>query len=176
MRPQRPIDQKATRFLDKLLRQAKTKAEFQRVQCLWLRASLGLHHREVAQAVGWNPSHVKRVWSEYFKQGAAALLRPGRGGRRRQNLTLTEEQALLDGFFSAATAGGVLVVDAVKAAYEQRLGRTVPKSTVYRMLARHGWRKIVPRGRHPRNDPAQAEAFKKNCAPSSPRKSRGRAG
>ena len=176
MRPQRPIGQKASQSLAQLLRQAQGKADFQRVQCLWLRASLGLHHREVAQAVGWSASHVKRVWSEYFKQGEAALLRPGRGGRRRQNLTLAEEQALLGDFLSAAGAGGVLVVDAVKAAYERRLGRAVPKSTVYRMLARHGWRKIVPRGRHPRNDPAQAEAFKKNCAPSSPRKSRARAG
>src|SRR3990172_9580590 len=126
MRPQRPINQKATRSLDKLLRQAKTKAEFQRVQCLWLRASLGLHHQEVAQAVGWNPSHVKRVWSEYFKRGEAALLRPGRGGRRRQNLTLAEEQTVLGDFLSAAGEGGVLVVDEVKAAYERRLGRRVP--------------------------------------------------
>ena len=176
MRPQRPIGQKASQLLAQLLQQAKSKADFQRVQCLWLRASLRLHHQEVAQAVGWNASHVKRVWSEYFKQGEKSLLRPGRGGRRRQNLTLAEEAALLGEFVSAATAGGVLVVDAVKAAYEQRLGRTVPKSTVYRMLARHGWRKIMPRGRHPRNDPAQAEAFKKNCAPSSPRKSRAKAG
>jgi transposase len=171
MRPQRSIDPKASQSLDQLLRQAKSKSDFQRVQCVWLRASLGLHHEEVAQAVGWSASHVKRVWSEYFKQGEAALLRPGRGGRRRQNLTLSEEKALLGGFLSAAAAGGVLVVDEVKAAYERRLGRTVPKSTVYRMLARHGWRKIAPRPRHPRNDPAQAKAFKKNSASCSPRKS-----
>jgi len=176
MRPQRPIGQKASQSLAQLLRQAKIRADFQRVQCLWLRASLGLHHQEVAQAVGWSASHVKRVWSEYFEQGEKALLRPGRGGRRRQNLTLSEKEALLGGFLSAATEGGVLVVDEVRAAYEQRLGRTVPKSTLYRMLARHGWRKITPRARHPRNDPAQAKAFKKNCAPSSPRKSRAKAG
>jgi len=172
MRPQRPIDPKVSESLVQLLRQVKSKSDFQRVQCLWLRVSLGLHHQEVAQAVGWSASHVKRIWSEYFKQGEQALLKPGRGGRRRQNLTLSEEETLLGGFLSAATEGGVLVVDEVKAAYEQRLGRTVPKSTVYRMLARHGWRKIAPRRRHPRNDPAQAEAFKKNCASSSPRKSR----
>jgi transposase len=176
MRPQRPIDHKAAQALAQLLQQATSKADFQRVQCLWLRASLGLHHRETARAVGWSASHVKRVWSEYFKQGEAALLKPGRGGRRRQNLTLPEEETLLGGFLSAASQGGVLVVDEVKGAYEQRLGRTVPKSTVYRMLARHGWRKIAPRRRHPRNDPAQAEAFKKNCAPSSPRKSRAKVG
>ena len=52
-------------------------------------------------------------------------------------------------------------VSRIKAAYEQALGRKVPKSTVYRMLARHGWRKVVPRPRHPKSDAATQAAFKK---------------
>jgi len=38
----------------------------------------------------------------------------------------------------------------------------VPKSTVYRMLARQGWRKLAPRPRHPRSDIQAQEAWKKN--------------
>ena len=49
----------------------------------------------------------------------------------------------------------------IKKAYEQELGKSVPKSTVYRMLARHNWRKIVPRPRHPKADIEAQEAFKK---------------
>jgi hypothetical protein len=45
--------------------------------------------------------------------------------------------------------------------HEQALGRKVPKSTVYRMLARHGWRKVVPRPRHPKFDAVVQTAFKK---------------
>ena len=53
------------------------------------------------------------------------------------------------------------MVNEVKAAYEEIIGHSVPKSTVYRVLARHGWRKIAPRPRHPKFDPEKLEAFKK---------------
>jgi transposase len=94
----------------------------------------------------------------------------GRGGRRHENLSLDEEKALLEEFSPVAERGGMLEVSAVKAAYEARVGHAVPKSTVYRMLKRHGWRKVVPRPQHPKNDPARQRAFKKNSA----RKSKGK--
>ncbi|HEY5344316.1 MAG TPA: winged helix-turn-helix domain-containing protein, partial [Solirubrobacteraceae bacterium] len=42
----------------------------------------------------------------------------------------------------------------------QRSGRPVGPSTLYRILKRHGWRKVVPRPRHPDADPERQEAFK----------------
>lgn len=170
MRPQRPIDDRAKDSLAQILKRAKNRADFQRVQCLWLRASLGLDHKQVAQAIGWSESHVKHVWGEYFKRGEEALMGSGRGGRRRENLTIEEEKQMLASFGDVAAEGRLLVVNRVKAAYENRLGRSVPKSTVYRMLARHGWRKIMPRPRHPKNDPTQALDFKKNSPSLLPKK------
>jgi hypothetical protein len=37
----------------------------------------------------------------------------------------------------------------------------VHQSTVYRRLPRHGWRKLLPRPRHPQADPEEQERFKK---------------
>jgi transposase len=162
MRPQTEISTQARERLGQWLQQARSKADFQRVQCLWLRAELGLHHQQVARAVGWSPSQVKRVWSSYLRQGEAALAGASKGGRRRQNLTPEEEREWLAGFQEAAGRGGVLAATDVKAAYEKKVGRPVAKSTVYRVLARHGWRKILPRPRHPKNDPEPADAFKNN--------------
>lgn len=59
---------------------------------------------------------------------------------------------LLEPFFAAAKGGGVVVVAPTKQAYEERLGRPVPDSTIYRLLAGHGWRKITPKRRHPKAD------------------------
>jgi transposase len=84
------------------------------------------------------------------------------GGRRREYLTLDEERAFLAGFFDAASKGGMLVVSEVKKALEEKLGHDVAETTVYRMLARHGWRKIVPRRKHPENSESVQEDFKKN--------------
>jgi transposase len=161
MRPQRVISEQAKESLEELLKSTKTKTDFRRVQCIWLRALFGMSSDEVALAVGFSPATVKKLWSQYFSGGEEVLIGQGRGGRRRANLSLEEEQNLLVHFFDKAESGEVLVANEVKAAYEKAVGRTVPKSTVYRMLARHGWRKIAPRPRHPKADREKMEAFKK---------------
>lgn len=162
MRPQRPIDDKAKKALARLLKEVTNKGDYQRVQCVLLRAVLGLNHKEVAQVIGWSQSRIKQVWSDYFKYGEQGLLGTGRGGRHHENLSIEQEKELLATFIDSASAGGMLVVDQVHTAYECQVRRCVPKSTVYRMLARHGWRKIMPRPRHPKNNPMKAASFKKN--------------
>ena len=161
MRPQRPINEKAKGSLNELLRRSKTKADYQRILCIWLRAVFGMSSNQVGLAVGFSPSTVKKLWSQYFSGGEQVLIGKGRGGRRRANLSLEEEEKLLVAFFDKANRGEVLVVNEVKATYEDTVGHRVPKSTVYRMLARHGWRKISPRPRHPKADPQRLESFKK---------------
>jgi transposase len=147
--------------LKELLKKTKTKADFQRVQSIWLRAALEISSDQVALAVGFSPATVKKLWSQYFSGGEKVLIGQGRGGRRRANLPLEEQERILAHFFDKAKSGEVLVVNEVKSAYEEAVGHAVPKSTVYRMLARHGWRKVAPRRRHPKADPQKMEAFKK---------------
>lgn len=150
-----------------MLARTKTKADFRRVQCVWLRGKLGLSNEQIAVAVGWSANTV-RVWhSRYLRHGEDVLVGAGRGGRRHAYLKPEEEASLLESFIEQAERGGILVVAEIKAAYEDAIGHSVPKSTVYRMLARHGWRKVAPRPRHPKGNPAAQEAFKKNSQPSS---------
>ena len=162
MRPAKAFPKGASNQLAKALRQANTKAQFQRIQCLWLRASLGLNADQVAAAIGWQPTSVRRLQAQYLKQGETVLRAVGRGGRRNENLTVEQEQQWLAEFGAQAKRGGMLEVSQIKQAYEQVVGHPVPKSTVYRMLARHGWRKIAPRRRHPRVSRQRQRAFKKN--------------
>ncbi len=161
MRTYRPLPYDAKERVSALLGQTKTKADFQRVLCVWLRIALDLTTDKIAMAIGWKRESVRQIHSNYLKHGETALIGTGRGGRYRQNLTVEEEDQLLAPFFAKAASGGILVANEVKAAYEERVGRAVPKSTVYRMLARHGWRKIAPRRKHPEADEEKREAFKK---------------
>lgn len=163
MRPAQSITQKQWDELKEALKTVKSKGEFQRVQCMWLRALLNLPAQTIAKAIGWSVSRVKQIQGRYFHEGVDAFLGPGRGGRRRENLTPAEEKELLAHFVERAQTGGILVVSEIKRAYEQAVGRPVPKSTVYRMLSRHGWRKITPRPRHPNSDLEAQETWKKNC-------------
>ena len=161
MRPPRSLPEGSAERLEQALRGARSKAEFQRVQCVWLRAALGLNANQVAQALGWRPTSVRRLQAQFLRQGEGFWERPERGGRRHQNLTREEEARLLQRFLPPAEQGGLLEVGRVKQAYEQAVGHAVPKSTVYRMLARHGWRKLAPRPRHPQADEARQQAFKR---------------
>lgn len=162
MRPARAFSKGASARLAEALKQARTKAEFQRIQCLWLRASLGLNADQVATAIGWQPTSVRRLQAQYLTEGASVLKSVGRGGRRHQNLTVERELQLLADFRSQAEQAGMLEVSQIKRAYEQAVEHPVPKSTVYRMLARHGWRKIALRRHHPQVSRQRQRAFKKN--------------
>jgi hypothetical protein len=82
----------------------------------------------------------------------------------RQNMTPGEEAEFLGGFLKAAGDASLLIVKEIKSALEARLRLEVRETTVYRMLKRHGWRKVVPRPRHPRQDPKADETFKKGAA------------
>ncbi|MEI9479682.1 MAG: winged helix-turn-helix domain-containing protein [Deltaproteobacteria bacterium] len=162
MRRPTPLPFGAKERLERLLKKVKTKTHFQRVQCMWLRASLGLSSRDVAVAIGWNVSSVRHLQALYVKEGETVLQTSRRGGRYRANMTSDEENSFLSSFLEKSARGEILIVSEIKSAYEKTVGHTVPKSTIYRMLARHGWRKITPRPHHPKADVLLQEEFKKN--------------
>jgi Winged helix-turn helix len=76
---------------------------------------------------------------------------------------VTEEKALLARFAKAAGAGEMLNIHDLKAAYEQTIGHRTCNSTIYNLLARHGWRKLMPRPFHPQRNIAAQNAFKKTA-------------
>lgn len=156
-----PPDRRTIDFLAERLKKAESKPEFQRIQCILLRTTLGASAKDIARVVGWTAGTVRVMHSQYAKEGEAFFDVVRRGGRRRQNLSLEDEAALLAPFIERAKGGEILVAGEIKAAYEAQVGREVATSTVYRMLSRHGWRKIAPRPRHPKVEAAAQAPFKK---------------
>jgi hypothetical protein len=99
-----------------LLKEASSKAEYQRIQCVWLRAALGLAATQIATALGWQVGSVRQVHSDYLRHGEAVLRSKPSGGRHRQHRTLEPEKEWLPPFLQQAEAGGVLGVAPVQAA------------------------------------------------------------
>ena len=146
------------------LKQAKTIAEFQRIQCVLMRATTDCSAGQIAQVLGWAVATVHITHSRWAKEGESFFELKGKGGRRSQNFTEEKEAQVLAPFVEQATAGNVLKVADIQAAYEAQLGRAVPNSTIYRLLKRHGWRKVAPRPRHPKANVTARGAFKKVSA------------
>ena len=132
----------------------------QRIQMVLLRES-GMRQPAIAEAMGVSLSTVNRAHMAYDHGGLKALKSKPSGGRKRENMMLTEEKALLARFAKAAGAGEMLNIQDLKAAYEKAIGHATSNSTVYNLLARHGWRKLMPRPFHPKRDLAAQNAFKK---------------
>ena len=153
------------------LRQLKTAlrwripaAQRQRIQMVLLRES-GMTQPSISEAMGVSLSTVNRAHMAYDHGGLKALRRKPSGGRKRENMTLAEEKVLLTGFAKAAGAGELLNIHDLKVAYEKAIGHETSKSTVYNLLARHGWRKLMLRPFHPKRDIAAQNAFKKTISP-----------
>jgi hypothetical protein len=80
--------------------------------------------------------------------------------------SLEREKQILDKVLHTAAHGGIVVIPRIKPAIEAELGKSLSLSSVYRMLGRHGWRKLAPDTQHPQGDPKRREEWKKNFPPS----------
>lgn len=116
---------------------------------------------DIATHCGVSKATVHQVIAGYNRLGAAAVETPGKGGRRHQYLTLLEEKEFLAPFFAQAESGEIATVAQIQWGYEAKVGHEVDDSTIYRLLNRHGWRKLMPRPRHPQANPQEQEQFKK---------------
>jgi transposase len=164
MRLPQPLPARAEVKLTRLLDQVETKADYRGVLCVWWRAALGLSAPEIARTLGWRMSSVYNLHSRYRHEGATALLSAGRGGRHHALLSEEQEKRLLASFAATARQGGMTEMSLVRRAYEEQVGHAVAKSTVYRLLARQGWRKLAPRPAHPDVSREAQRAFKKSSA------------
>lgn len=120
---------------------------------------------EIARHGGVSKGMVHQVISTYNRFGVEAIETPGKGGRRHQYLTFSEEKEFLASFFTQAESGKIATVGQIQRAYEAKIGHEVDESTIYRLLNRHGWRKLMPRPRHPQADLQEQEQFKKTLKP-----------
>jgi transposase len=122
-----------------LLQRARTVAELRAAQSVLFVTEYGLSLRQTAAMLGCSVPTVSRL--RHWLKTAQPNVRPARpqwGGRRRQNLSLEEERRLLNSF-----KGQAIAIRALWQAYETKLGRSVPDSTIYRLLRRHGCRKAA---------------------------------
>src|SRR6201984_93320 len=125
----------------------------------------GMAQPAIAAAMGVSLSTVNRAHMAYDHGGIKALKPRPNGGRKHENMTVAEEKALLARFAKTAGAGEMLNIHDLKAAYEKAIGHATSDSTVYNLLHRHGWRKLMPRPFHPKRDIAAQNAFKKTGFP-----------
>jgi len=122
----------------------------------------GYKNPEIAKKLDTSPKVVSR-WVTAFHNGGIEALLPGKFGGNHRNATAEEEDAFLEQFKMAAENGQIISVLEIAEAYDKTFGKThASHSTVYYLLHKLGWRKIMPRSKHPKKASDEAiEASKK---------------
>lgn len=108
----------------------------------------GMKNEAIATKLDTASRVVSRWVSDYCNNGIDALMGGKHGGNRR-NMSIDEEIAFLSGYKNDAELGRIVEITEIKRAYEEKVGHRIGKSQIYRVMARHGWRKVMPRSKHP---------------------------
>ena len=142
--------------------------ELRMAQAVLLPALAQMTLKAAAKVIGVGRATVARLQTRFRRRKGSAQPIPQRwGGRRRALMRPEEEQAFLAAWKPKAEQGQLVVVTPLQMALEEKLGRRVKPSVVYRMLDRHQWRKVAPDTRHPKAQPSVQEEWKKKRCPKS---------
>jgi transposase len=163
MRP-RHIDSKLVLKAKQVVAHTTDIKELRAAQAVLLPALADTTLEQTAILLGVGRASVHRLQQQFGQSvRAPSVSRRKWGGRRRALLSWEEERAFLAPWVEQARQAGVLVVSPLRAGLAEKLGRRkVAPSVVYRLLARHGWRKVAPDTQHPKSDPVAQADWKKN--------------
>ena len=117
--------------------------------------------KKISEHVNLSVHHIRKIISTYNKQGATFFESKGQGGRKYGYMSVEEEKAFLKECEQKALEGKYTTVSDIKASFEQKVAKTVARSTIHYLLKRHNWRKLTPRPSHPKKDKEKQALFKK---------------
>ncbi len=71
-------------------------------------------------------------------------------------MSYEEEELILKPFYETAEKGKMVEISEIEEAYQEKVEHRIGNVQIYRVLHRHGWRKIMPRSKHPKKASEEA--------------------
>ena len=151
------------REIEQARKDNKDKRAEARLKALELRAK-GAKSKEVSEATGFHAVSVTRLVAKYRDYGIEAIAGNHYGGNHR-NMSVEEEAAILAPFKERAEKGELVEISEIAKAYQSEVTHPVSKGQIYCVLHRHGWRKVMPRSKHPKKASDEDIAASKKLKP-----------
>src|SRR6185295_3537903 len=142
------------------MKESKDIKQFKRWQIVYTTLLQPRKAEDIATCVGMSKSLVQKTISRYNREGIESIEIKTCGGRYHEYLSIEEEKKFLAPFWQLAEKGELTTTRKIHQAYEEQVGHHVHETTIYRLLERHGWRKLLPRSQHPKADIQAQETFK----------------
>lgn len=141
-------------------KETKDKNVSRRLRVIMMRYE-GYKVREIAEVTGMQINSISQLCRRYREQGLEEFKRI-KATSHRHAMTIEKENEILSRFEAAAEAGHEVTVRDIKAAFDKERGKDTGRGYIYMLLKRHGWRKVMPRSRHPKAaDKEACDASKK---------------
>ena len=154
------ISQSQLQEIEAARKKNRNKNVERRLYVIVMRAE-GKSLEEISEKTGYHISTASKLIARYMRDGISAIAENHYKGNRR-NMSFEEEAAILTPFIERAKRGEMVDIKEIAAAYQKAVPHKASDTQIYYVLHRHGWRKIMPRSRHPKKASEEAiEASKK---------------
>ena len=131
-----------------------------RLQVILLRYE-GKKDVEIGEKLGYSRKRISQLCAEFKAVGLEEYARQKYGGNN-QALSDEEEDRILAEFSERAAKGAIVTAMEIKARFDEVRGKDTGRGYIYMLLARHHWRFVMPRSKHPNKASDEAiEASKK---------------
>jgi transposase len=120
----------------------------------------GKTNTEIAEATGYHPQRITVLVTEVLTNGLDSILQDGRTSNNYR-MTYAQETEFLVQFEEMAENGQLVTVSPILKKYEEVTGKSSNTTSIYRLLKRHGWRKLQPRRKHPKAASSEEQSRQK---------------
>jgi len=120
----------------------------------------GKTNKEIAEATGYHTQTITQLVTEVLNNGLSSILNDGRTSNNYR-MTYAQETEFLKQFETMAEDGQLITVVPILQKYEEATGKKSNTTSIYRLLKRHGWRKLRPRPKHPKAASAEEQTRQK---------------
>ena len=126
------------------VREARNKETYQKRLAIWLTHLGGFSALQIAEMIQVSKQAVWLWVGQYKRGGQDQLERKGRGGRRWFYLSWAEEETFLRSLETQGLGGEFITARQIRDQLQKAVGKEITLAYVYKLLHRHGWRKIGP--------------------------------
>jgi transposase len=119
--------------------------------------------KQISEITKQHEKYVRTLGGNYNKKGLEVFVCDSRKGGNHRLMSDEESTEFLKQFEDVARSGQIITVEEIAEAFDKATNKQrASLSTVYNFLHRNGWRKVMPRSKHPNKASDEAiEASKK---------------
>ena len=144
------------------MKSALTVADFKRWQIIYFVSTFNVDAEFISQATGYSKANVYSVVQQFNRTKQFDVGTKPKGGRKRELMSIQEEQQLMASLEDNALRGQILSGKDIRKIVEEKVNKRVSDDYIWDLFKRNGWTKHSPRPHHPMKSNDKQEEFKKN--------------